>query len=202
MQEWNQGVATQRGGLVVVNGPNGPVNTTLSQAVTPGPSQPTAYTPGTADIKQQQGGAYETLLHGPEKPGRAADHHDSGGCRCQRFRQIRHDDAETADAGRKRINRTSVDHNTDQQVYQQPQVGIGWQGVGHVDAPVVFSPAAQAQESRHALHSFCARHRPVVTPARHARWRSCRCRKTVSCRPRIRSTRSVVVRQYPPPAAG
>jgi len=144
MQEWNQGIATQRGGPVVVNGPNGPVNTTLSAAVTPGPNQPTSYQSGTADIKETHGGAYGTFVD-PQDPDPT------------HARTMRTDDAaakgwipygtmapKTPMTANESFQQNAQQHGIDQEIYPQPQKG-SLTSPGYVTAPVVFSPAAQAK---------------------------------------------------------
>ncbi len=150
MQEWNQGVATQRFTPTVVKGPNGqPVNVTAQTAVTPGPNQPPAYTPGTADIAQTQRGTPDTYID-PKHPERGAFTATAGQAIDNGYvkygatmpRQM------TPTEG---SQQNYANHQVDQSVYQQPQIG-SWQGAGHVDAPVTFSPAAQAQiQAREAL---------------------------------------------------
>jgi hypothetical protein len=149
MQEWNQGIATQRGAPTLVNGQNGPVNVPLSTAMTPGANQPTAYTPGTSDIQQSQGGAYGTYMD-PNKPGTppvtttAADAATKGLVPYGVTTPKQMTPIEGS-------QQNYANHQVDQNVYQQPQTG-SWQGAGHVDAPVTFSPAAQAAiQSREAL---------------------------------------------------
>ena len=145
MQEWNQGVATQRGGPVVVNKPGvGPVNTTLSEAVTSGPNQPTSYQPGTADIQQTQGGTYGTFV----------DPNDADPTHARTMTT-----AEAATKGwipygtmtpkepmkpQESFQQNALAHGIDQEIYQQPQKG-SLTSPGYVDAPVVFSPAGQAK---------------------------------------------------------